>query len=157
MYRSRVADGEDGRHHHVATTGERSQAREQLVEGERLDEIVVGAGVESRDAIDDRVACRQHENRHLETSGTQRARHGDAVTMRKHVIEHHGVVLVQRGVLHGVVTVGDEIDRVSALAEAAREHRPQLRIVLDNQQSHQTRVRQEPACAEGANVALSRR
>jgi hypothetical protein len=64
---------------------------------------------------------------------------------------------VQRGVLHGGDAIGDEIDGVRALAEAAGEHGAQLRIVLHNEHSHQATVRQEPASAEGADVALSLR
>src|SRR5207247_2511905 len=49
----------------VAATPKGSDAREQLVESERFDEIIVGAGVETFDAIADGGARREHEYGHL--------------------------------------------------------------------------------------------
>ena len=43
---------------------ERPEAGEQLLVGERLDEVVVGAGVEALDPGGDRVAGGEHEDRH---------------------------------------------------------------------------------------------
>src|SRR5439155_17273615 len=49
----------------VATTPERSDAREELVESKGLHEVVVGAGVEPFDPIADRRARGQHQDRDL--------------------------------------------------------------------------------------------
>ena len=48
-----------------ATAQQRAQAGEQLLALERLDEVVVGAGVEALDAGLDRVARGEHEDRHV--------------------------------------------------------------------------------------------
>ena len=42
---------------------QRAQPRQQLAQRERLDEVVVGAGVEARDAVVDRVARGEHQHR----------------------------------------------------------------------------------------------
>ena len=42
---------------------QRSQAGVELRESERLDEVVVRAGVKTIDAVGDRVSCGQHEDR----------------------------------------------------------------------------------------------
>ena len=48
-----------------ATAQQRAHAREQLLALERLDEVVVGAGVEPLDARFERVARGQHQDRHV--------------------------------------------------------------------------------------------
>ena len=58
-----VGDGE-----HVAGAGcaaaqQRAHARDQLLDRERLDEVVVGAGVEPGDALGDGVAGGQQQDR----------------------------------------------------------------------------------------------
>ena len=46
-----------------APAQQRAHARHQLAQRERLDEVVVGAGVEAGDAVVDRVARGQHQDR----------------------------------------------------------------------------------------------
>ena len=66
---------------------QRSHAGEQLVARERLHEVVVGAGVEARDAVVDRVARGQHQDRKPRAPvrarrATPRARRGPASRRR---------------------------------------------------------------------------
>ena len=48
---------------------QRAEAGQQLVRGERLDEVVVGAGVESGHPVGDRVAGGQHQDRGTVAAG----------------------------------------------------------------------------------------
>ena len=57
-----VAEGEELRRR-IAAAQECADTREQLLRRERLDQIVVGTGVEPGDTIGDGVARRQHQDR----------------------------------------------------------------------------------------------
>ena len=67
-----VADLEDRRALDGAAAAERAQAGEQLHEGERLDEVVVGPAVEARDAVLHGVAGGEHEHRRPTPSARSR-------------------------------------------------------------------------------------
>ena len=61
-----MADSEYGRRDwQSATPDDGPQSSQQLAKIERLDEVVVGAAVETGDARLDRIACRQHEDGHV--------------------------------------------------------------------------------------------
>ena len=70
---------------------QRAQPRAQLLALERLDEVVVGAGVEAGDALLERVARGQQEDRHGEALGAQAARDGEAVDAGHGHVEHEDV------------------------------------------------------------------
>src|SRR4051812_10764386 len=69
-----------------APAQERAQPGEQLLALERLDEIVVGAGVEALDARLDRVAGGEHEDRYV-VGGAQAPGDLDAVDLRQAEVE----------------------------------------------------------------------
>src|SRR3954469_2504875 len=75
-----------------------AQAGEQLLALERLDEVVVGAGVEALDARLDRVARGEHQDRHV-VGGPQAAGDLDAVDLRQPEVEDHEVGVVRRGLV----------------------------------------------------------
>ena len=69
-----------------------SRRAAKLVDGERLDEVVVGAGLEARHTLDDlRQARRQHADRHAVPAPAQRPRHGDPVEVGQPDVEHDRV------------------------------------------------------------------
>ena len=72
---------------------ERAQPGEQLVERERLHEVVVGAGVEPGDPIGHLVAGGQHEDRERAVAVAELAAHGEAVDVGHHHVEHDDVGL----------------------------------------------------------------
>ena len=57
----------------------RADASEQLLEHERLRDVVVGAAVEARHGVDDLVAGREDDHGKLLAAGAERAQHGQAV------------------------------------------------------------------------------
>ena len=68
--------------------GERAQPRDELLDRERLDEIVVGAGLEARDAVGHRVARRQHQDRGGDPLRPQAAAHRQPVEAGHRDVEH---------------------------------------------------------------------
>ena len=64
----RAEVGERGLPARLGPRTQRAHAGGQLLAGERLDEVVVGAGVEPRDAVIDAVARRQQQDRDREPS-----------------------------------------------------------------------------------------
>ena len=131
-----VADLELGRPLGRRPAGERPQPREQLAEGERLDEVVVGARVETLDPVLDRVARGQHQHRRPDAAGAQLAAGGEAVDPRQHHVEDDRVVGRRAGHPERLLAGRGEIGRMALLAEAAHEQAAELRLVLDDQDAH---------------------
>ena len=73
---------------------QRADARRELVELERLDEVIVGAGVEARDAIGDRIARGEDQHRARVAAPAHRGEHVEAVAARQAEIEQQEVVHV---------------------------------------------------------------
>ena len=112
---------------------QRAQAREQLLALERLDEVVVGAGVEPLDARLERVARGQHQDRDVLAVRAQPLGDLDAVEPGQPEVEHQqvgqeGVVGVQR---RDAVT--GELDLVALDAQRALQHLGDVVVVLDDQ------------------------
>src|SRR5436309_2832690 len=91
----------------IAATPERSDSREQLVEGERLHEVVVGAGVEPVDAIAHGRARREHQDRDLIARGAETPADLDAVESGQTKIEDDRVVRVA----HREIQAGGTLSR----------------------------------------------
>ena len=70
---------------------QRAQPGQQLLEGERLDQVVVGAGVEAGHAVGDRVAGGEHQDRHVVAVGAQSPARLEAADPRHHHVEHERV------------------------------------------------------------------
>ena len=88
-----VADPDDvvGRPTRLERRSSAAHPRRQLVERERLHDVVVGAGVEPGDPIGHLVARGQHQDRQRHRAGAQSATHGEAVDVRHHDVEHEEI------------------------------------------------------------------
>ena len=75
----------------VGAPQQRAQPGQQLLERERLGEVVVGAGVEPLDPVADRVAGGEHEDRQVVARRAERAGRLDAVEPRHHHVDHDRV------------------------------------------------------------------
>ena len=119
---------------------ERAQARVQLAQGEGLDEVVVGARVEARDAVVDGVARGEQEHRHALARGPQPAGHLEPVDARHGDVEHHGVgpALGQR--VERRAPVGGHLDVVALQAQRPVQGRPDGGFVVDDQDAHRGRL-----------------
>ncbi len=115
-----------------AAAQQRPQAREQLLALEGLDEVVVGAGVEPRDAGVDRVARGQHEDRDVAV-GAQRAGDVDAVELGQPEVEDDEIGGERVGVGEGRLAVRARPHLVALHAQRALEHLRDLLVVLDDE------------------------
>ena len=68
-----------------------AQARDDLLEAERLRDVVVAAGGEPGDAVAHGILRGQEQHRHVVAGLAQPLQHGHAVEVGHHDVEHHGV------------------------------------------------------------------
>ena len=116
---------------------ERAQAGGELLVRERLDEVVVGAGVEARDAVVDGVSGGEHQDRELAAVLPEPARDVEAGHVREPDVEDHGLDARRRvGQLQRRLAVGRDLHHVAVVLEQAAEDALETRVVLDEQQVH---------------------
>ena len=77
---------------------QRAHTGDELLDVEGLGKVVVGSGVEACDALRDRVACAEDEDRDAVAGGARAAQHVDAVYPRESQVEHD---CVEAAVLEG--------------------------------------------------------
>ena len=112
----------------------RADARQQHGEAERLDHIIVRAGLEAEDGIAVRIVPGQHDDRRLEAALAQDAHGFAAVDIRQADIHQHQIDLVALGGLHalGAVFGGDGVELVMQ-RQLLDQRFAQFGIVIDNQ------------------------
>jgi len=93
-----VADHQPGREHVRRPALQRPQPGEQLVEDERLDQVVVGAGVQAGHPVLRRALAADHQDRCPCPRAPQLAHHVDAGHPGYQPVEHGHRVLVTAGV-----------------------------------------------------------
>ena len=103
---------------HAAAPQQRAQPRQQLRKFERLDEVVVGAGVESFHAIGQRIARRQHQDRRVIPLGAQHPADLESIRRRNARIEHDRVVRRGRSALQRLLAGRRDVHRIRLLAES---------------------------------------
>ena len=163
----------------VSRRAERPHARRQLAEGERLDEVIVGAFVEAGDAVLDAPARREHQDprqRRATPLGPSGAPSGPAATtMRRHISRpsRSGRLRSRQTTSYSVParsserrrTVGGHVDRVSLQPQAVGHGAGQVRLVFHHQDPHHgstsASVPRRPAAGEfprcrGLRCCLSR-
>ena len=136
------AEVTNGQHHGpgwAPAPHDRADAREQLLEGDRLCEVVVGTDVEQRHTIGDVVPSGDNDDGRPAIAVAQRSAHLDSVHVAEPEVEQDRVVLVLGGEPDRLRPAGRPVDGVPLLLEAARDQGGQLRLVLDHQHSHGTR------------------
>jgi hypothetical protein len=124
----------------VAATPERSDACEQLVESERLHEVVVGTSVEPVDPIANGGASGQHEDGDLIAGSPKAAADLDAIESRKAEVEDHCVVLIAHREVQAGWTLARQVGFVAGAAECALYRVPDRWLVFDQKDTHLCRV-----------------
>ncbi len=100
---------------------QRAQARYQLVEGEGLDQVIVGAEIEAAHAVLGLVVGGQNQHVTILAVAAQAGQYGQAVDLRQHQVENHRVVLVQRDVRKRLFSIECLVDGEALLLQAGRQ------------------------------------
>jgi hypothetical protein len=128
--------------------GERVHPGYQLVEIERLGEVVVGAGVEPAHDIRSGIAPGEHEDRGLHALPPQLRSQLEPVTLGKLDIEQDQIVRVEVAQIGALVSVGRDVHRVAFLLESLLQEPSRLGIVFHDQDSHNRSSPGSPAQQE---------
>ena len=121
----------------LGAPGEGPQARGKLVVGERLDEVVVGPGVEPDDAVVDGVAGGQHQDREVASLAPDPAGDFEPGDVRQADVEDDDVdPVLAEGDVEAGLAVGGDLDVVAVLLEQAGERSTEALVVLDEEDLH---------------------
>lgn len=112
------------------------QTREQFLLRERLDQIVVGAGVEAGDAVVHAVPRREHEDGDGAALRPERAGEVESRAVRQGDVEHDGIVGLDRHLLPRDREPGRDVHRVRGLPQALGDRVGQPRLVFHQQNAH---------------------
>ena len=115
---------------------ERTDARRELGQLERLDHVVVGAGVEPGDAIGDGVARGDDQHRTRVAAPAHAAQHVETFLARQPEVEQHEVVHVLGERELGRAAVAHPVDGEAVLAQSAADRLADHRVVFGEEQAH---------------------
>ena len=135
-----VPDPELGRPGDATPPREGAQPGQELVEGERLDQVVVGAGLESGDPVGHGTQRGQHQHRSPVVDAADAAAHLEAVDVREHHVEHQDVVRVLGRHPDAVGAGCGDVRGDLLLAQAVLQEPGQLGLVLDEKDPHGSSV-----------------
>ena len=131
-----ISDAEHGRPCGARPAEQGPDPRQELGEGERLGEVVVGSRAESADPVGETIPRGQHQDRGREITRPERTAHGDPVLPRQEPVEHDHVVLAHPGVLFAQLAGRRDVDHEAFLLEPLGEELGGLTVVLDQQNAH---------------------
>ena len=130
---------------------QRPNAREQLIEAERLRQIVVRACVQTEHDVILVTMCGQEKYRHRRLAGAEATNDLEARLAREHDVEYEQVVVVHVRLEQTVGAVVRDVDGVSLLTEPLLEEARDLLLVFNYQDS------QPAACVRGWSSGRTRR
>src|SRR4051794_24935940 len=116
--------------------GQRPQPRQQLAEVERLDQVVVRAGVEPGDPVGHRVARGEHQDRGADLAVAQPPAGLEPVDARQVDVEDDRVVRRRLGHPHGVLARRGDVGQQPLLREATAQQGCQAGLVLHQEHAH---------------------
>ncbi len=120
----------------LAAAQQSAHPRQQLDEGKRLHQIVVGAAFEALYPIVNRIARAQDAYRRAHLAVANLLQHLQTVHVRQHQIENDEIVLGAVDQLDGRRAVAGNVHRVSCAFQPAREKILNAFLVLDDENSH---------------------
>lgn len=121
--------------HSRCATRQRSEPGEELIHRERLRQVVVRAEVQRPHTVLDLTPGRQHQDRTVEVGSTEMLADLQAVSVRQHPVDDREVELLAEGRLR-FRDRGPKRHLVAARGEDAHEQRPELPIILHEQNMH---------------------
>ena len=113
-----------------------TNAREQLLGGKRLGQIVVGTGVQALNLIRHLAFGGEHDDWQALTGGTCAPEHLDAVHARHHDVQDRGVVVVGEQILERRQAVERGVDLVVAMLKNRGQGAGEAGFVLGKHQLH---------------------
>ena len=121
---------------------ERADAGEELVELERLGEIVVGARVQSADHVLDGVAGSEHEDRSVTTFPSELVGDLESILLRQQQVEQDDVVIIGVCQHGGLLAIRGHVDDVSLFLQSVVDESGHLGVVFDDEDLHESQSRE---------------
>src|SRR5271166_2734783 len=119
-----------------------TQARQQFAELKWLRQIIIGARVQSLDAIVDGIPRREHQDGHALFAGSDRTASSEAILTWNHHVQDHYIVVVDLHLIESIVAIGNDVDSVGLFLKSTDHEACDTRIVFDKQESHTRIIRQ---------------
>ena len=132
-----VAVLQDRWQHACGPATERPHPSDELIEIERLRQVVVGAQAEPVDAVSHGARRGQHQEPALTPVGYEGLADLVPVQARKVTVEDNDVIAVDGGVRHRIAPVQDDVDRHALAPQARGDGLGQPFVVLHNEHSHE--------------------
>jgi len=126
----------------VGAAEEGAEAGEEFAEFEWLGEVIVGAGIETFDAVVDAVFRGEHKNWRALAACADGFADGETVQAGDHDVEDDQIVIVDFGLVDGVVSVLHSVDGVGLFAQTFGHESCDARVVFDEEKSHARIIRQ---------------
>jgi hypothetical protein len=117
-------------------SAERPHPGQQLLERERLGQVVIGAGIQAADTVRYRVTRRQHQDRGAHALAAQLAGDLDPIHLGQHDVEHDQVVRAALRAGQAAQAVMSHLDTVANIVESALDHTCDAGVVFDQQNVH---------------------
>ena len=114
----------------------RAQPHHDFLHAERLDEIIVGAGLEAFDLFGPPVARSEDQHGQFAARRAPGPQHGDPVDFRQAEIEHGGVIDFRVAQMLAVLAVGRDVDDEILRPQRAGDRVGQKIVVLDEKDFH---------------------
>ena len=148
-----VADGEHRRRGRGGPPAQRLHPGHQLLEGERLGQVVVGAELQPLDPVGDRAARGEHQHPGQRAGRDQRRADLVAVHAGQVPVEHDDVVAGHVGHLVALQTVVGDVHRHALAPQPARDRVAEVPLVFHHQHAH----RRPPLPTPAGDYSLARR
>lgn len=113
---------------------------QQLVDLERLDQVVLGARVQPGHPVGDRAERGEHQHRHGDRLPAQPPHQVDPVEGGQAAVDDEHVVRAGQPEVQPALALQGVIDGVTLFGEQADQHVPQFAVVLDEQQPARDRT-----------------
>ena len=120
----------------LAAAQQRAHARQQFHEGEGLHQVIVGALFQALDAVVQRAARAQNQDRRPDLAVADALQHLQAVHIGQHEVQNHQVVIGGVDVVERRRAGGRGIHGVARALQTAAQEVGDALFVLDDQDSH---------------------
>src|SRR5439155_22208520 len=126
-----------------AAPQQRAKPRGELVQVEWFDDVIVGAGIQPRDPIGDRIARREDQYGPRVAALAHRAQYLEPRTPGQSEVQDHRVMHMLGERKLGRAAVLDQVNRETILAQAVTDAGADHRIVFGEQYAHQLTLPKE--------------